>query len=97
MRAKQLFGITVLDKKVKTVGKVNDVDIDVESGKVTSLIISLQKGILSNDFVEVDFEAIETLGDYILLNTEIEEEAEEEVEEEAEEKAESVTIEVEDE
>ena len=43
MRAKQLFGITVLDKKVKAVGKVDDVDIDVESGKVTSLIISLQK------------------------------------------------------
>lgn len=94
MRAKQLFGITVLDKKVKAVGKVDDVDIDVESGKVTSLIISLQKGILSNDFFEVGFDAIETIGDYILLNTELEEESEEK---DAEEEANSVTIEVEDE
>ncbi|MBR0271216.1 MAG: PRC-barrel domain-containing protein [Methanobrevibacter sp.] len=92
MRAKQLFGITVLDKKVKAVGKVDDVEIDVETGKVTTLIISLQKGILSNDSIEVDFDSIETIGDYILLNTEIEEEVEEEAEE-----AEQVTIEVEEE
>ncbi|WP_407378816.1 PRC-barrel domain-containing protein [Methanobrevibacter sp.] len=91
MRAKQLFGITVLDKKVKAVGKVDDVDIDVETGKVTTLVISLQKGILSNDSIEVDFDSIETIGDYILLNTEIEEEVEEE------EEAEQVTIEVEEE
>ncbi|MBQ9025252.1 MAG: PRC-barrel domain-containing protein [Methanobrevibacter sp.] len=93
MRAKRLFGITVLDKKVKTVGKVDDVEIDVETGKVTSLIISLQKGILSNDSIEVDFDSIETIGDYILLNVEIEEE----VEEEEAEEAEQVTIEVEEE
>ena len=92
MRAKQLFGITVLDKKVKAVGKVDDVEIDVETGKVTTLIISLQKGILSNDSIEVDFDSIETIGDYILLNTEIEEEVEEEAEE-----AEQVTIEVDEE
>ena len=92
MRAKQLFGITVLDKKVKTVGKVEDVDIDIETGKITTLVISLQKGILSNDSIEVDFESIGTIGDYILLNTEIKEETEEKVED-----AKSVTVEVEDE
>ena len=92
MRAKQLFGITVLDKKVKTVGKVEDVDIDIETGKITTLVISLQKGILSNDSIEVDFESIGTIGDYILLNTEIKEETEEKVED-----SKSVTVEVEDE
>ncbi len=89
MRARQFFGITVLDKKVNEVGKIEDVEIDTETGKVTTIVISLQKGILSNDSIEVDFDKIETIGDYILLNTEISKEDEKEVEE--------VTVEVEDE
>ena len=94
MRTKQFFGITVLDKKVKVVGKVEDVDIDIETGSVTTLVVSLQKGLLSNDSIEVDFDKIDTIGDYILLNTEI---SEEDVEEAEEEKTEQVTIEEEDE
>lgn len=88
MRAKQFFGITVLDKKVNEVGKIEDVEIDTETGKVTSIVISLQKGILSNDSIEVDFDKIETIGDYILLNTEISKDDEE---------VEEVTVEVEEE
>ncbi|WP_407422141.1 PRC-barrel domain-containing protein [Methanobrevibacter sp.] len=87
MRAKELFGITVLDKNVRSVGKIEDVDIDTETGAITNLIISLNKGIFSNDAIEVEFDKIQTIGDYVLLSDEIE----------AEEKAEEVTIEVEDE
>ena len=87
MRAKELFGITVLDKNVRSVGKIEDVDIDTETGTITNLIISLNKGIFSNDAIEVEFDKIQTIGDYVLLSDEIE----------AEEKAEEVTIEVEDE
>ncbi len=88
MRAKQLFGITVLDKKVNEVGKIEDLDIDTETGNVTKIIISLNKGILSNDSIEVDFDKIETIGDYILLNTVISKDDDE---------VEEVTVEVEDE
>ena len=95
MRAKQFFGITVLDKKVKVVGKVEDVDIDTETGNITILIVSLQKGILSNDLIEVGYDKIATIGDCILLNTEISKE--EEKEEADEEDPKQVTIEVEDE
>ena len=95
MRAKQFFGITVLDKKVKVVGKVEDVDIDTETGNITTLIVSLQKGILSNDLIEVGYDKIATIGDCILLNTEISKE--EEKEEADEEDPKQVTIEVEDE
>ena len=87
MHAKELFGITVLDKNVRSVGKIEDLDIDTETGAVTTLIISLNKGIFSNDAIEVAFDKIQTIGDYILLSSEIE----------AEEKAEEVTVEVEDE
>lgn len=85
MRAKKLFGITVLDSKVREVGKVDDIEIDTETGSIVSLVISLKKGILSNDAIEVDFENIATIGDYILLSTEID----------SEEKPKEVTIEVE--
>ena len=88
MRAKQFFGITVLDKNVREVGKIEDVDIDIDTGSVKSLIISLNKGLFSNDSIEVSFDSIATIGDYILLNTEIAVK-EEEVEE--------VTVEVEEE
>ena len=87
MRAKELFGTTVLDKNVKEVGKIDDVDIDTETGAVTTLIVSLQKGILSNDIIEIDFDKIATIGDYVLLSTVIS----------TEEETEEVTIEVEDE
>ena len=87
MRAKELFGITVLAKNARSVGKIEDLDIDTETGAVTTLIISLNKGIFSNDAIEVAFDKIQTIGDYILLSSEIE----------AEEKAEEVTVEVEDE
>lgn len=87
MRAKELFGTTVLDKNVKEVGKIDDIEIDTETGAVNSIVVSLKKGILSNDVIEIDFDKIATIGDYLLLNTEIE----------TEDKAEEVTIEVEDE
>lgn len=95
MHAKQFFGITVLDKNVRAVGKVEDIDIDIETGDVKSLIISLNKGLFSNDAIEVDFEKIDTIGDYILLDTEIVKD-EADVEEEDEE-VEKVTVEVEEE
>ena len=87
MRAKKLFGKTVLDKNVKEVGRIDDVEIETGTGKVVSIIVSLKKGILSNDEIEVDFGNIATIGDYILLDTVIE----------TAEKVEEVEIEVEDE
>ncbi|MBQ2613016.1 MAG: PRC-barrel domain-containing protein [Methanobrevibacter sp.] len=89
MRAKQLFGITVLDKDVNEVGKIEDLEIDTETGNVTKIIISLNKGILSNDSIEVDFDKIATIGDYILLNNVISKDDDGEVE--------KVAVEVEDE
>ena len=86
---KQLFGITVLDKDVNEVGKIEDLEIDTETGNVTKIIISLNKGILSNDSIEVDFDKIATIGDYILLNNVISKDDDGEVE--------KVAVEVEDE
>lgn len=87
MRAKKLFGKTVLDKNVKEVGKIDDVEIETGAGKIVSIVVSLKKGILSNDEIEIDFGNIATIGDYVLLDNVIE----------TAEKVEEVEIEVEDE
>ena len=87
MRAKKLFGKTVLDKNVKEVGRIDDVEIETGAGKVVSIVVSLKKGILSNDEIEIDFGNIATIGDYVLLDNVIE----------TAEKVEEVEIEVEDE
>lgn len=99
MRAKELFGTTVLDKKVKEIGRIEDIEVEVEKGGITSIIVSLNKGLFSNDVIEIDFDSILTIGDYVLLDTVVETEKTEEAEkaEEADEadEAEGVTIEVE--
>ena len=89
MNGKNLYGTIVLDKNVREVGKVDDIEFNTETGKIESVMISLKKGLLSNEIIEIDFDDIETFGDYVLLSNEIE----------TEEKIEKpeVTIEVEDE
>ncbi|WP_409199681.1 PRC-barrel domain-containing protein [Methanobrevibacter sp. DSM 116169] len=68
MRIKSLLGILVLDNQAKEVGKVVDFEFDEKTGKLTKLILSLKKNFISNDEIEIDFEDINTIGDYILLN-----------------------------
>ncbi len=94
MRAKKLFGATVLDKRVKEIGRIEDIEVEIESGSISSIVVSLKKGLFSNDVIEIDFDNIATVGDYVLLNTEIGTEKEEEKEEK---ESKEVTIEVEDE
>ena len=94
MKIKEFLGSTVLDKNAYEVGKVANVDFDKETGKIETVTLTLQKNIFSKDELEINFDDIETIGAYVILNKEIT--REEEVEE-AEEEAKTVEIEVEDE
>ena len=75
--------------------KTNALEFDKETGKLTKIGISLRKNILSSSVIEVDFDDIKSIGDYVLLNIDIDKEAiikekeakEEVAEEEAEEEA----------
>ena len=87
MKIKEFIGSTVLDKKANVVGKVENVEFDTETGKIETIVLTLQKNLFSKDELEIAFEDIETIGAYIILNKEI-------VQEEAEE-AETVEINVE--
>ena len=99
MRAKELFGTTVLDKNVNEIGRIEDIDVEIEKGGITTIIVSLNKGLFSNDVIEIDFESILTIGDYVLLDkvveTEETEKAEEAEDDKEDKESEGVTIEVE--
>jgi sporulation protein YlmC with PRC-barrel domain len=96
MKIKEFIGSTVLDKKANVVGKIDNVDFNEETGKIETIVLTLQKNIFSKDELEIDFDDVATIGAYVILNKEIPKEAEEAKEEE-EEKAETVEVEIEDE
>ena len=87
MKIKEFLGSTVLDKNAYEVGKVANVEFDVETGKIETVTLTLQKNIFSSDEIEISFEDIATIGAYIILNKEIPKETE----------AETVEVEIEDE
>ena len=92
MKIKEFLGSTVLDKNANEVGKVSNIDFDKETGKIVTVTLTLQNNIFSRDELEIDFEDIQTIGAYVILNKEIPKEAEAEAEE-----AEAVKVEIEDE
>ena len=92
MQIKEFIGSTVLDKNANVVGKVDNVDFDTETGKIETIALTLQKNIFTRDELEINFDDIETIGAYVILNKEI---TQEEETEEAEEEAKTVEIEVE--
>ncbi|WP_405306962.1 PRC-barrel domain-containing protein [Methanobrevibacter sp.] len=85
MKIRQLLGKTVLDKNAFEVGKVDDVDFDPESGKITGLTLALQKNIFSKDVSGVLFDDVATIGEFIILSKEIPKKDEETAEETEEE------------
>ena len=90
MQIKEFIGSTVLDKNANVVGKVDNVDFDTETGKIGTIIFTLQKNLFSRDELEINFDDIATIGAYVILNKEISNEA-------VEEEVKTTTVEIEDE
>lgn len=82
MNIKEVLGSKVLDKNAYEVGTVSDFDFDQKEGTIKSMVVSLKKGVFSKEELEVAFEDIETIGEYVILSKELPEaeETEEEVE-----------------
>ncbi len=85
MKIKEFLGSTVLDKNAYEVGKVSNVDFDVDTGKIENITLTLQKNIFSRDELEISFDDVATIGAYVILSKEIQKEAEAEAEEAEEE------------
>ncbi len=78
MKIKELLGMVVVDNNANDIGKISDVDFDPVSGKLEKLTISLKKSFLSNEKVEISFDDVRSIGDYVLLDTGIKSEVESE-------------------
>ena len=100
MKIKQLLGMMALDANANEVGKIDDAEFDPKEGKINAITIVLKKNFISSNKIEIDFEDVKSIGDYVLLDKEINKEAaieeakkaakeeKEEVADEAEEEAE---------
>ena len=76
MKIKELLGMVAVDNNAKDIGKIIDVDFNPATGKLEKLTISLKKSFLSNEKIEISFDDVRSIGDYVLLDKEIETEVE---------------------
>ena len=75
MKAKKFFGQIVLDANANEIGKVDDLEFDEETGQISAIEVSHSHGAMrGGDKIDVSFEDIQKIGEYILLKTEIKEE-----------------------
>ena len=75
MKIKQLLGMMALDVNANEVGKIDDAEFDPQEGQITAITIVLKKNFISSNKIEIDFEDVKSIGDYVLLNKEINKEA----------------------
>ena len=75
MKIKQLLGMMALDANANEVGKIDDAEFDPKEGKINAITIVLKKNFISSNKIEIDFEDVKSIGDYVLLNKEINKEA----------------------
>ena len=97
MKIKQLLGMMALDANANEVGKIDDAEFDPVEGQITAITIILKKNFISSDKIEVDFEDVKSIGDYVLLDKEINKEAAIEEAKKAKEEVEEVEAEIVDE
>ncbi|MBQ2961817.1 PRC-barrel domain-containing protein [Methanobrevibacter sp.] len=97
MKIKQLLGMMALDANANEVGKIDDAEFDPVEGKITAITVVLKKNFISSNKIEVDFEDVKSIGDYVLLDKEINKEAAIEEAEKSKEEVEEVEAEIVDE
>lgn len=68
MKCTQIIGKKVLDVNAYEIGKVNDIELDVENSKITSVYLSNNEITLKKHLYEICPENIKVVGDYVLLN-----------------------------
>ena len=70
MKIKQLLGMMALDANANEVGKIDDAEFDPKEGKINAITIVLKKNFISSNKIEIDFEDVKSIGDYVLLDKE---------------------------
>ncbi|KZX17656.1 PRC-barrel domain protein [Methanobrevibacter cuticularis] len=68
MKVTDLIGMVVVDKNGESVGTVNDVDIDENSGSIKEVDLNLNQKIFSDERGVIEFDQIEDISYAVLLN-----------------------------
>lgn len=75
MNSKEIIGMKIIDKNAKDVAKITEFNFNIKTYKISNIIASIGNPI-SKKFYEIDPETILALGDYMLIDTTVEEIAE---------------------
>jgi sporulation protein YlmC with PRC-barrel domain len=63
MNAKELFGKEILDVNAKRIGKVSDIDLDMQQGVINHIVV--KAGLIKKYHVSLD--KIDKIGDKVIL------------------------------
>lgn len=63
MNAKELFGKEILDVNAKRMGKVSDIDLDMQQGVINHIVV--KAGLIKKYHVSLD--KIDKIGDKVIL------------------------------
>ena len=72
MNSKEIIGMKIIDKNAKDVAKIAEISFDTKTYGITKIIASTGNPI-SKKFYEIDPKNILALGDYLLIDTTVEE------------------------
>ena len=67
MKITEIIGKKVLDSKIKEIGKIQDIDVDILENNINEIIINSKEFSIRKDYIKISPEDISGVGDYILL------------------------------
>ena len=68
MKCTKIIGKKVLDVNACEIGKISDIELDIEDSKITKVNLSTGELSLRKHSYDICPENIKTIGDYVLLN-----------------------------
>lgn len=71
MNIKSIIGKSVIDKRAEKIGKIEDLDLNTETGNVHSILIDLKKNVRSQGKIVVEYEHVTAIGEYVFIDIEV--------------------------
>lgn len=72
MNIKSIIRKNVIDKRAEKIGKIEDMDLNTETGKINSVLIDLKKNVRSQGKIIVEFKDVTAIGEYVFIDIEVE-------------------------
>ncbi len=72
MNIKSIIGKNVIDKRAEKIGKIEDMDLNTETGHINSILIDLKTNVRSQGKIIVEYEHVTAVGEYVFIDIAIE-------------------------